>query len=97
MDIDFLPYQLKKEDINANAYVMFKFSSKGFCFAPKYYNGVAIPSENYIMLLGGKNDLDVSKWVATVNHEVMHFVLYYVGITEKSVSEALVRRLEDKI
>lgn len=95
-NIEIIPYELREEDRNTDEFVIFKFNTAGYTYSPKKYNGVVIPDDNLIMLLGGKTDLDVSKWVATVNHELMYYVLYFLGIQEKLTSEAMVKALEGK-
>jgi hypothetical protein len=93
-NIDIIPYELREEDRNTDEFVIFKFDSAGYSYSPKKYNGVVKPENNLIMLLGGKTDLDINKWVATVNHELMHYILYFLEIQEKPTSETMVKLLE---
>ena len=93
--LEFIPYQLREGELNNDEDVVFKFSFNDFTSAPKEYNGVAIPSENLIMLLGGKTNLNAEEWAKAICHEVMHCILHAFGITDRTINERMVSMLEE--
>ena len=95
INIQFLPYKIRKNEVDCEKYII-QISSEDIIYIPKGYNGVFFPFKNIIMLLGYNNSLDTDKWSEIVNHEVLHFVLYYfLGIKEEETSEHIVCLLEN--
>ena len=93
--VEFTPYQLREGERNSDEAVVREFSRGDYTYIPKEYNGVANPSENLIMLLGGKANLKAENWAKTISHEVMHYILHAYGIVGRTVSERLVSMLEE--
>ncbi len=91
-DIEISPYKLKEGERDSNEFV-YSQDSKGYCYMPKDYNGVADVFYNHISLLGKKNNTDTTKWIDTLNHEFLHFILYQLGVEDKQIHELLINFL----
>ncbi len=59
-DINISPYKLKEGERDSNEFV-YSQDSKGYCYIPKDYNGVADVFYNHISLLGNKENIDTIK------------------------------------
>lgn len=94
MDIRVIPYQLGKYQVSYKTYILLNLNSETIEYVFRNYNGVIFPSKDLIMLLGNKGNLNIEKWSQVINHEILHFVLCYLGIENELVSEQLVRLLE---
>ena len=92
--LEFLPYKLRIHQVDCGSYILIEFSSEKIIHVPKKYNGVFVPSKNLIMLLGDNDSLDTEKWSKIVNHEILHLILYYLGIRDEEENEQIVRLLE---
>ncbi len=92
-DIEILPYKLKEKEHDSGEFI-FSYTSEGIIYAPKEYNGVVRPTQNRIMLLGKPSNLDIQMWISTLTHEILHFILFHLGVTENSMSEYMVSLLE---
>ena len=93
--LEFLPYKLRIHQVDCGDYILIELSSENIIHVPKKYNGVFIPSKNLIMLLGDNDSLDTEKWSKIVSHEILHLILYYLGIEEEEENEQIVCLLEN--